>query len=116
MKPHKYPTTERHTTPNFLMRVPAAAAVIAAAVLRDFLSCKVKIVYRDKSTDRPRRYMRDTFWASRGVTCVNGFCLKKDATHADLYVRFKWRSEVYFKRADVLSQLHSVRAQLSTLA
>ena len=110
MKTSRYPTTERHTTPNFLMRVPAPAAKIAAAVLQDFLHCKVKIVYRDKSTDRPRRYMRSRAWEHLGVVNTNGFCLKKDATHADLYSqgeRGTWRDH-----KDAMTGIHMAREQL----
>lgn len=85
MKPHRFPKTERHTSTTFLMRVPANLAPVATAILSDFLKCRVRKVYRDKSTDRPRRYMRSEFWQGRGVTCVSGCCKKKDATHADLY-------------------------------
>lgn len=60
---------------------------MASAILSDFLGVKIRRHYRDKSFDRPRRYYKSDAWHHLGVTNANGLCLKKDATHADLYMK-----------------------------
>lgn len=92
------------------MRVPVAVAKIAAATLRDFLHVKVSIVYRDKSTDRPRRYVRTKAWQGSSIVNYNGFCLKKDATHADLYAR--GTRDTWRDHHDAMTALHMAREQL----
>lgn len=85
-KPNPKDVVGTHSTPYWLGRVPKEDVPAVVRFLKN-QGIRPRVIYRDKSTDRPRRY-------GRGRTFVSGWAHKSNATHADIYDQGPQRYDV----------------------
>lgn len=99
----------RHHTPGWLGRVPKEDVPAVVRFLKS-QGVKPRVIYRDKSTDRPKRYARGRYF-------VSGWAHKSDATHADIYdpgpSGYGRDTQAYLKIRNEAAMLNAIKVALN---